>query len=343
MSLAIYRPNEALAEKSTFEIMPMALELAKQLGETEFVPTALRHRPAAIMAAILQGHEVGLPPMMSLQHVNVIEGKPSLSAASMRALILARGHEIWIEEQTQTRAIVCGRRKGQDRVLSCVWTIDDAKRAILVNKTNWQRYPRNMLVARATGDCGRGAFMDVLGGIAYTTEELEDEQGQPPAGTPAPGPQAPAPTGTTRRRRAQRSAVAEPPPPPPAPEPGPPPAPDPEPPPLEGEVVPEPPPAPAPEPAEQPAVTTPPLPLAGEAMPGENLTLAQKIAIVCRENGIDRQRLILAATGKEHGRDLTREEAAFVLEEAKALARNEKRLVYADDHWLILPVEAPQT
>lgn len=326
MAVQLYRPNDSLAETSTFDLMPKALELASKLSGTEFVPLALRNKPAAIMACMLQGHEVGLPPMASLQLIDVIEGRPSLRAAGQRALILAKGHEIWIEEASATRATVCGRRRGEERVTSITWTMDEAKRAGLVNKQNWQRYPRNMLVARATGDVARGTFMDVLAGLAYNSEELED------LGDGAPSPEAPldiAPAPPARQRRARRPATAapavtEPPPEPPAP-----PEPDSD----EGSDGPaqeasEPPPPPEPE------------PLAGEAAGGEALTLAQQIAMACSEAGVNRQTVIEAVTGKTRGRDLTREEAIQVLDAARAIGRGEGELSLIADTWVFSQLPA---
>ena len=84
--------------------------LAQRIATTEFVPAKLRNRPEAVLAALLSGAERGLGPMESLRSIDVIEGKPSLSAEAMRALVLAAGHDIEIVESTATRCTVIGRR-----------------------------------------------------------------------------------------------------------------------------------------------------------------------------------------------------------------------------------------
>ena len=71
------------------------------------------------------------------------------------------------------------------------------------------------------------------------------------------------------------------------------------------------------------------------------MTLAQQVAMVCRENNIDRAALIDAVTGKERARDLTRSEAAEVLDKAKAIGRGEARLEQREGRWVLLPVEKP--
>jgi hypothetical protein len=201
-------------------------ELANQIAGTDFVPQGLRNNPAAITAAILYGDEVGVGPMQSLARIAVINGRPTLAAETQRALILAAGHDLWVEESTVTKCTVAGRRRDSDATSRITWTIDDARRANLTGKPPWKMYPRQMLLARASAELARAVFPDAVGGLA-ATEELEDQpdadDGGAPAATPAPK--------TQRRRRASVAA--------PATTPEAPPADTPEPPPLPGEDEPE--------------------------------------------------------------------------------------------------------
>lgn len=159
-----------------YSAKPDSLDLLNQWGGpeaiagTEFVPKHLRGNTPAIMAAILYGHEVGLGPMQSLAKIAVIDGRPTLSAEAMRGLILAAGHELWIEEQTNTRVTVGGRRHDGTHSSKVTWTLDDAKRARIAGRTNWQAYPRQMLLARASAELARAIFADVIGGLAITEE-----------------------------------------------------------------------------------------------------------------------------------------------------------------------------
>jgi hypothetical protein len=169
--------------------------LAQRIASTEFVPKAFHKRPEAVLAALLSGAERGLGPMESLRSINVIEGRPSLSAEAMRALVFAAGHEIEIIETNAQRAVVIGRRAGSEiSSPQFIWTMDRAKRARLITKTNWQSYPEAMLLARATADLCRALFPDVIAGLAVS-EELGDELEAPPA------------TATVRPPRRQRTAI----------------------------------------------------------------------------------------------------------------------------------------
>jgi hypothetical protein len=190
------------------ELMQPAIELAKAVAPTEFVPSALRGNPAAITAAILYGDEVGLGPMQALAKIAVIDGRPTLSAEAQRALILAAGHDLWIEESTNTRCVIGGRRRDSDASSRVTWTLDDAKRAGLAGRRNWRSYPRQMLLARASAELARAVFADAIGGLA-ATEELEgivEDNGTPAEAEPPA--EEPVPQRKTTRRRRQRTTPA---------------------------------------------------------------------------------------------------------------------------------------
>ena len=85
--------------------------LADYIAQTEFVPKALRGKPAAIAACILTGREMGIGPMASLKSIHMVQGTPSLSSEYKRARALAAGHELVYVETNTTRCVVRGRRE----------------------------------------------------------------------------------------------------------------------------------------------------------------------------------------------------------------------------------------
>lgn len=163
--------------------------LAAQIAKTEFVPESFRNRPEAVLACMLFGREVGLGPMASLNLTQSIKGKVGLKPEGMRAVVQAHGHRIWTEEYGDDAVTLCGQRAGDERVERVRWTLDDAKRAKLVaaGDSSWSKYPRAMLLARATSELCRLLFSDVTGGIAYGPDELEEIAGvAPPPAAAAP-------------------------------------------------------------------------------------------------------------------------------------------------------------
>lgn len=275
------------------ELMGPAGELAGKIAETEFVPARLRKRPAAVMACILSGQEAGIGPMQSLRQIFVTDdGKVGMAAELMRSLVLKEGHEIWPEDYTNTRVTMAGRRRGNPDAnpTRVTWTMDDAKKAGLTHRKNWQGYPRAMLTARATTELCRLIFADVIAGISYSLEELEDGDVDM---APPPEPAVPdEPKTNTRKAPAARTRTKKPPAPPPA---------EPE---LPGDEH-----------------------IAQADTRG--MPVAQKIAMRAREAGIDHHQVVAAVTCglKTSSMDLDGPEAAAVLEAIGQLARGEARLV----------------
>lgn len=175
--LDIYRPSGAVAERDIVDgwvkVATDVSNLANFIAETDFVPQALRNKPAAVAACILTGRELGIGPMQALKSIHMVKGTPGLSAEYKRARALAAGHEIVFDETTATRCVVRGRRAGTDRWVTVTWTMDMAKRAKLATKDIWQAYPQRMLQARASGELCDILFPDASLGLA-TKEVLED-------------------------------------------------------------------------------------------------------------------------------------------------------------------------
>lgn len=157
------RPSSPLPE--WVALLAPAAELAERLADTEFVPTALRRRPAAITAAILYGYEIGVGPMQALRSIDVVQGRPTPSAELLRAMILAAGHELWVVEASATRVTVGGRRVGASREHTVTWTSEMARAAGLNGKDTWRKFPRQMLMARATSELARSIFPDAIRGL----------------------------------------------------------------------------------------------------------------------------------------------------------------------------------
>ena len=147
-----------------------AMRLAARIHDTPFVPKALRGDPHSVLACILTGYELGLGPMQSLRMVNVIDGRPAASAELMRALVNRAGHRIDVVEARQDRVTLAGVRRDTGAQAKVTWTIGDAQQAKLTGNPSWAKYPRSMLLARATSELCRMLFADVIGGL-YTPEE----------------------------------------------------------------------------------------------------------------------------------------------------------------------------
>lgn len=135
-----------------------------------------------ILTVALKGRELQIPPMMALSHIHVVEGKPTMSAELMVALVQRAGHKVRVTQTTADQCVVEGERVDDpDHPSEVSFSMQDAQTAGVANKQNWQRYPAAMLRARAISALCRFAFADVLMGVSYVPEELGaevDEQGR---------------------------------------------------------------------------------------------------------------------------------------------------------------------
>lgn len=178
-----------------------AHRVATSLVQTSFVPEAFRGKAHEATAAILAGAEVGLSPMASLRSFDVIQGTAAPRAMTLRAVVQSRGHELVLVESTATRAIVKGRRRGEEAWQQSTWTIERATKLGVTGKPNWKNQPAAMLVARATAECARLVASDAILGIPYASEELDDGDMAPVQATAEVRP---------ARRTARRAPIVEP-------------------------------------------------------------------------------------------------------------------------------------
>lgn len=154
-----------------------AYRLAKAVHMSGLAPKGLE-KPEAIMIAIMHGMEVGLPPMMALQKIAVINGRPTIWGDGALGLVRGSGVCEYVTEKIEgtgdNRTAVCtAKRKGEPEPITRRFSIADAKRASLWDKGGpWKQYPERMLAMRARAFALRDGFADVLGGL-YLTEELQ--------------------------------------------------------------------------------------------------------------------------------------------------------------------------
>jgi hypothetical protein len=163
-----------IAQRQQWEHLPpeerATREQIRMIQDTEFVPRAYRGKPHEIYACVLTGKSLGLDPLTSLRQIYIVDGKPTMSAELMVALVRRAGHSITGETSSE-KAVVRGRRADNGDEHTVTFTVEDAKNAGLLDKTNWQRYRPQMLWARAATGLCRQLFADVLAGVSYTPEE----------------------------------------------------------------------------------------------------------------------------------------------------------------------------
>lgn len=159
------------------ELMP--LEEMKGLAEV-FVKSKFFADSQDVNQAIvkiLAGRELGFPPIASMTGIQIIKGKPSLSANLQAMRVKASGkydYRLRVHEATNCEIEFFQSVNGTfESIGVSKFTIEDARKA---GTQNLDKYPRNMLFARAMSNGVKWFCPDVTNGvIVYTPEEMGAE------------------------------------------------------------------------------------------------------------------------------------------------------------------------
>jgi hypothetical protein len=159
--------------------MEEAYRLAKAICVAGMAPRGM-DSPEKCMISIMRGMEVGLTPMMALDKIAIVNGRPVIWGDGAMGLVRGSGVCEWVKEYMEgegdNRAGVCiAKRRGEPEPIERRFSVAEAKKANLWGKSGpWQQFPDRMLQMRARAFCLRDLFADVLGGL-YLREEIEDD------------------------------------------------------------------------------------------------------------------------------------------------------------------------
>lgn len=177
-------------------IIPQSFDDAWRIGNAVVVagmaPYGL-NTPEKCTVAILHGLEVGMSPMVALQSIAVINGKPCIYGDGALGLVQGSGkmttYKEWQEGEGDARVAFCRvLRRGDEEPKIGKFSVQDAKTAKLWMKkghkgedTPWVTYPERMLKMRARAFALRDGFSDVLKGLAIVEEirDIEHDANEP--------------------------------------------------------------------------------------------------------------------------------------------------------------------
>jgi hypothetical protein len=166
------------------DFLDNALKIAEKMCRTDLCPAQFKDKPNEALAAIMYGKELGFEPMQSLNCINIINGKASLSIDGL--LGLAQAHPEWNGIETKQLGTkkdgkcskdygfqVSVSRMGKDgkpKSYTEKFDVSDAVRASLWGNGAWKTYPDRMLKIRAMGFALRTSFQDAIKGTIDTVE-----------------------------------------------------------------------------------------------------------------------------------------------------------------------------
>lgn len=149
----------------------MMKEQCEAAVKSRFIPVSIK-TPEQAMAIGMMGKELGMGLMSSLQLINIIQGRMTISPKGMLGLVMRKGLLDDINyDVSNERAIVTVKRKGVQSVHKEIFGIEEAKKMQLWGKDNYNKQPGTMFKWRALSLALNALFPDVLNGL-YTPEEM---------------------------------------------------------------------------------------------------------------------------------------------------------------------------
>lgn len=139
------------------------------------------------LVKILAGRENGFSVTASMSGIHIIDGKPTMGAGLMAHAIKASGkYDYRVKEHTDERCVLIFRERishDQWHEAEVDFTLADAERAGITVRSQrnpdqpsmWEKYPREMLFARAISRLVAWHAPDVFEGRVYTPDELRPD------------------------------------------------------------------------------------------------------------------------------------------------------------------------
>lgn len=153
----------------TIEKMPMA-EITT-ISETFFKSGMFVETKSAAqaMVKILAGQEIGIPPFAAMSGIHIIQGKPTIGAGLIASRVKGSGKYDYQVKQMDDKACSIDFLQGGKVIGNSTFTVDDAKKA---GTKNLDKFPKNMLFARAISNGVKWFCPDVFSGPVYVPEEM---------------------------------------------------------------------------------------------------------------------------------------------------------------------------
>lgn len=128
---------------------------------------------AQAVVKIQAGQEIGIPPFAAMTGIHIIQGRPTVGAGLIASKVKSSGkYNYKVVENTERKCSI-DFYEGKEMIGNSTFTIEDAKKA---GTKNIDKFPKNMLFARAISNGVKWFTPDVFNGPVYTPEEMNVEQ-----------------------------------------------------------------------------------------------------------------------------------------------------------------------
>ena len=163
---------------------------AQMLAQSDIIPQAFRGKAANVLVALDMAQRLNAPPMLVMQNLYVIQGKPSWSSQYLIAMINASGrfasplqYEFTRDEKgvaTGCSAWAIDAATGQ-KIVGPAVTMEMAKAEGWLTKagSKWQTMPELMLTYRSAAFFARTICPDLAMGMYTEYEQREISESEP--------------------------------------------------------------------------------------------------------------------------------------------------------------------
>lgn len=157
--------------KNEIKIMPVndIMSMAKVFAESGMFTDAKAMGQAFVK--IQAGQEIGIPPFAAMSGIHIIQGKPTIGAGLIASTVKGSGKYDYKVMEMNDKICSIDFYQGTENIGNSTFTIEDAKKALT---KNIDKFPKNMLFARAISNGVKWFCPDVFSGPVYVPEEMPE-------------------------------------------------------------------------------------------------------------------------------------------------------------------------
>ena len=174
------------------KLMNLAFRTARMLSASALVPDMYRNSPENCLVAMDIANRMGVSPLMVMQNLYVVKGKPSWSGSFCAAAVNGCGRftaleYVFVGEEGKPSWGCYARAKRLSNGAECVsetvtMLMAKSEGWLGKNGSKWLTMPKQMMMYRCAAFFARAHCSDILLGLP-TYEEVQDVKGTEPEGT----------------------------------------------------------------------------------------------------------------------------------------------------------------
>jgi len=146
------------------------MNIGKAFAESGMFPDTKTAAQAVVK--IQAGQEIGIPPFAAMTGIHIISGKPTIGAGLIASTVKGSGKYDYRVTAATDKICSIDFYQGKEKIGTSTFTIEDAKKA---GTKNIEKFPKNMLFARAISNGVKWYCPDVFSGPVYVPEEMGTE------------------------------------------------------------------------------------------------------------------------------------------------------------------------